>query len=275
MQQVAFQRGRLYSRSRDIHGPFGGQQQGGISTPTKAPYIFLFTGESGSAYGYSDGWIDDGVFLYVGEGQIGDMRFIRGNKALRDHTKNSKELLLFETLGNRKPVRFVGRFACASWEYRRGPDKEGNDRQIIAFHLISTEDESLDDERLPGPDVHQKPLEEMRQRAYQSAKETPSGDTKSARRTYYQRSKDVKDYVLARATGKCESCSQPAPFTRKNGNAYLEPHHTHRVSDSGPDHPRWVAAICPNCHREIHYGESGQVKNDALIERLGLLEPAE
>lgn len=34
-----------YSRRQDIHMVHGGQQQGGISTPTKAPLIFLYTGE--------------------------------------------------------------------------------------------------------------------------------------------------------------------------------------------------------------------------------------
>jgi 5-methylcytosine-specific restriction enzyme A len=68
--------------------------RGGISTPTNAPYIFLFTGESGGAYGYSDDWIDDGVFLYVGEGQVGDMQFIRAGTRLSGTTlKNGKELL--------------------------------------------------------------------------------------------------------------------------------------------------------------------------------------
>ena len=35
---------------------------------------------------------------------------------------------------------------------------------------------------------------------------------------------------------------------------YLEPHHIRRGWDSGPDSPEWVGGICPNCHREIHFG---------------------
>ncbi len=34
----------------------------------------MFTGRSGERYGYEDRWPDDGVFLYMGEGQTGDMR---------------------------------------------------------------------------------------------------------------------------------------------------------------------------------------------------------
>ena len=44
-----FEIGRVYSRRRDIHAEFGGQQQGGISTPDGTRFIFLFTGEMGDS----------------------------------------------------------------------------------------------------------------------------------------------------------------------------------------------------------------------------------
>src|SRR4051812_21524750 len=63
-----FEVGRVYNRRADIHRPYGGQQQGGISTPTRVRCVFLFTGPGGAQHGYRDGWNDDGVFLYTGEG---------------------------------------------------------------------------------------------------------------------------------------------------------------------------------------------------------------
>jgi 5-methylcytosine-specific restriction protein A len=30
-----------------------------------------------------------------------------------------------------------------------------------------------------------------------------------------------------------------------------------RIADGGPDHPKFVGAVCPNCHRLIHHGEGG------------------
>ncbi len=36
--------------------------------PRNAPYIF--TGEEGERYGYSDRWVDDGVIQHLGEGQL-------------------------------------------------------------------------------------------------------------------------------------------------------------------------------------------------------------
>jgi hypothetical protein len=45
-----------------------------------------------------------------------------------------------------------------------------------------------------------------------------------------------------------------------------------RVSDGGPDHPRWVGAICPTCHRNIHHGIDGLAINEKLMARLGEIE---
>src|SRR3954471_22536006 len=67
-----FELGRMYNRRRDIHATFGGQQQGGIITPSKYPLIFAITGASGRQHGYEDRWVDDGSFRYFGEGQVGD-----------------------------------------------------------------------------------------------------------------------------------------------------------------------------------------------------------
>lgn len=267
---VCFEVGRVYRRRDDIHARFGGQQQGGISTPSGVPYIFLFTGESGGKYGYKDDWNDDGVYLYTGEGQAGDMRFVRGNKAIHDHLADGKDLLLFESLGKGKGVRFLGRFACASWEPDTRPDVNGNDRRVIVFHLIRQEDS--DTSAAPATVSSNLSLEELRRMAMQSSSTPAERSTKLTRRRYYERSEAVRAYVLTRAKGTCESCGQPAPFVRPDGSPYLEPHHTRRVSDGGPDHPRWVGGICPTCHKEIHYGANGKTLNRRLQEHLAKIE---
>jgi 5-methylcytosine-specific restriction protein A len=46
---VPFELGALYNRAAQIHSPFGGQQRGGISTPSRSPFVFIFTGESGKS----------------------------------------------------------------------------------------------------------------------------------------------------------------------------------------------------------------------------------
>lgn len=132
-----FEIGKQYSRKNDIHKIYGGQENSGISTPSAHPFIFLFSGTSGSSFGYADKRRVDNVFEYSGEGQIGDMTFTSGNKAVRDHALNGKELHLFESLGKGKPVVYVGQFDCASYEFDEGPDREDNSRQTIIFHLVS------------------------------------------------------------------------------------------------------------------------------------------
>ena len=74
--------GALYHRRDDIHARFGGQMQGGISTPGYHPFVFIFTGEAGKAHGYSDFWESEDLFHYYGEGQAGDMEYKGGNRAI-------------------------------------------------------------------------------------------------------------------------------------------------------------------------------------------------
>jgi len=130
-----FEPGGIYNRVRDIHDVYGGQRQGGISTPKTAPLIFLFMGETGDQYGYQDGPRDDGIFAYTGEGQIGDMEFVRGNLAIRDHIKNGRDVLLFEALSSPGDYRFLGYFVCDGLEYAMAPDKTGALRRVIIFLL--------------------------------------------------------------------------------------------------------------------------------------------
>ena len=66
-------------------------------------------------------------------------------------------------------------------------------------------------------------------------------------------------YVIAKrleiANGMCENCKQPAPFNRKSDNTpYLEVHHRTFLSDGGEDTVENTIALCPNCHKKIHFG---------------------
>ena len=46
-----------------------------------------------------------------------------------------------------------------------------------------------------------------------------------------------------------------APFMKKsNDEPYLEVHHIKPLSQGGEDSLENVKAICPNCHRKIHFG---------------------
>ena len=134
------QEGQIYIR-RELHDEFGGQRQGGISTPASMAAIFLFTGATGREHGYGyDHWEDDTIFHYTGEGQpaSGDMQFLRGNKAIRDHQENDKRLYLFENLPKTSATRGKVRFRSELelLDYRiLAQDSTGLPRRVIVFRL--------------------------------------------------------------------------------------------------------------------------------------------
>jgi len=73
--------------------------------------------------------------------------------------------------------------------------------------------------------------------------------------TAFTRNADVVAEVLVRAHGICEKCKNTAPFLRRSdGKPYLEVHHKIRLADGGEDTVDNAIALCPNCHRELHYG---------------------
>jgi len=267
-----FEVGQVYNRRRDIHGRFKGQQQGGISTPANYPVVIAFTGESGTAHGYQDGWTPEGVYRYFGEGQRGDMEWRAGNNAIRDHSFDGKDLFLFQTLG-RGEVRFLGEFFYAGYEMEMAPDTDGVLRQAIVFNLIPSEGLSNLDmvRQQSGAESNSAPedISVLRKSALSAAVDHSSPQSRTeARQTCYQRSAVVRDYVLVRAGGFCEACGEVAPFKNNRGEPYLEPHHIRRLSDGGPDDPRFMGAVCPNCHREIHHGAEGAALNAKLQETI-------
>ncbi|TDK21060.1 HNH endonuclease [Luteimonas aestuarii] len=140
---IPFEIGALYRRRRDIHGLYGGQQQGGISTPAKFPVVIAFTGEAGHSHGYSDKWESEVILRYYGEGQQGHMTFSGGNRAIRDHVKDGKQLLLFQMMGHGKPCRYLGEFVLVGTEIDpRAPDTTGRVRNAIVFRLTPKDADS-------------------------------------------------------------------------------------------------------------------------------------
>jgi 5-methylcytosine-specific restriction enzyme A len=264
-----FEEGKVYSRRTDIHAKFGGQQQGGVITPSQHPIVIIITGEEGLAHGYDDRTLVDGVFEYFGEGQIGDMVLQRGNLAIASHTADGKGLLLFRK--TKEGLRFVGEMVYDKHHIEQAPDREGKQRDAIVFELrplsavVETTEEGSGED---SPNT----LEGLRALAKAAAGIVLPTKTADAR-NIYQRSRDVRNYVLARAAAHCEGCKAPAPFVRKDGTAYLEPHHIRRISDGGPDDPSFVVALCPNCHRRVHAGMDGENYNSNLLVAMATIEP--
>ncbi|QHG26489.1 HNH endonuclease [Pseudomonas sp. DTU12.1] len=273
--ELRFVVGQVYDRKTEIHDLFGGSRQSGISPSAQSPTIFIFTGESGEQFGYTDRREADGVFTYTGEGQSSHMTMTKGNLAILQHAEMGRSLHLFKALGKSQGQEYLGEFTCASHEWRTGLDKHLNDRKTLIFKLVPVGLELnwqlfSDEGEVTNPELS---LSEARQVALAAAAAGLTSGESSALRTVYRRSKRIAEYVLRRAAGNCESCKNPAPFMKTNGSPYLEPHHINRLSDGGLDHPRYVGAICPACHREIHHGLHGKAKNEALKTYVANIEP--
>lgn len=126
-------------RRRSIHETYGGQQQGGISTPKSIPEILIFTNpDAGAKFGYDqfEGLREDGSYSYTGEGQYGPQVFVRGNKALRDAAKGGKIIRLLRTKG--ALATYVGAFTTddPAFTIETIPDADGNPRDGIIFNLL-------------------------------------------------------------------------------------------------------------------------------------------
>ncbi|NWB98358.1 HNH endonuclease [Pseudomonas gingeri] len=59
---------------------------------------------------------------------------------------------------------------------------------------------------------------------------------------------------LTLAKGKCDLCKQNAPFKNKENKPYLEVHHITHLANGGSDTLANTQALCPNCHRKLHFG---------------------
>lgn len=263
-----FEIGKEYKRKEDIHGLYGGQSQGGISTPKEYPVVFIFTSDAGEQHGYIDEYREDGLFWYTGEGQVGDMKMVSGNKAILEHAQNGKNIHVFEYT-RKAYVRYIGSAECLGFHEEDRPDREGNNRRAFVFHLdidsagnenIISEPKATYSSKNPKQ-LKNKSLKELREAAISQSPRTSR--PKEKQETAYYRSQALKLYVIARSQGVCEGCGENAPFNTKSG-PYLECHHVHRLADGGPDHPQNVVALCPNCHRHAHFASDAKAYNEIL-----------
>lgn len=96
----------------------------------------------------------------------------------------------------------------------------------------------------------------------------PSGLTSPIQRegntTNFARSPEVKAWVIRESGHACECCGHDAPFCKPGGMPYLEVHHVVTLANGGPDTVSNTVAVCPNCHRALHYSAD----QDSLIDGL-------
>lgn len=111
--------------------------------------------------------------------------------------------------------------------------------------------------------------------ARKSLKSPPEGNSSpqktSSTSTLFIRDIQIKAWVLNRAKGLCEACGQKAPFQGADGYPYLEVHHVKKLSDGGSDKVTNAVALCPNCHRRLHFSEDAHKYRDYLYGKVATL----
>ncbi|WP_345969098.1 HNH endonuclease [Sulfurimonas sp. HSL1-6] len=116
-----------------------------------------------------------------------------------------------------------------------------------------------------------KAREEVKRKHLTKPKGNRNPTSTSSSITQYKRDAAVKAWVLRQANGKCECCDQPAPFNNSDGQPYLEVHHVRQLADKGSDTIYNMVALCPNCHKAVHYGENSRELVSRLYERISRL----
>jgi 5-methylcytosine-specific restriction protein A len=247
------------------------QRQSGIIYGNKEPGCIIITsgGKHGDRSGYSDIKNDDGSWSYIGQGGRGDQN---PNKIPNRFLTNAERtVLLFSTReptageartrGNRRKLyKFEGLFEVGSVNIITATGGKRNGDKLVQYNLIPAENIFNMESELPLLLLAKEDLSlrDFRDKIKQQNKKPPQGN-KISIEVYRARSRDVKLYALRRAAGTCEHCNKQAPFISSSNEPFLEVHHIFRLADDGPDEPENVAALCPNCHKEAHYG--GNIEN--------------
>jgi hypothetical protein len=144
---------------------YGGRTQGGIGPSRRSPNVFVFSDPvAGEPHGYFDGWRDDHLFHYTGEGQYGDQQMKSGNASILNHAEEGRALRVFT--GARGTVTYEGEFELLDWYTTDAPETgNGPVRSVIVFRLKPLDSEprpsrSKLDRVLAAP-VEEVPVEAM------------------------------------------------------------------------------------------------------------------
>jgi hypothetical protein len=153
-------------RRTDLHAQYGGRRQGGISPSKVSDNVFLITAPAiGERHGYLyDGPREDGYYHYTGEGQYGDQLMAQGNRAIRDHRAEGRDLQLFSARNTE--LTYIGQYVYVDHYFADAPEtNHGEVRSVIVFRLsqvkgISPGPSRSKLDRLPSATVTEIPVEQ-------------------------------------------------------------------------------------------------------------------
>lgn len=230
--------------------------QGGMRRSKETNTLVIVSNHVKSVY--DDRWISD-VLHYTGMGQEGDQSLsFAQNKTLHESSSNGVAVHLFEVF-TPKVYTYIGEVKLSGIAYsEKQLDALGRSRLVWIFPL------RLKTGALPEiPEATLNKLKVLKEKQIRRLSDEQVAEQarrtgrkrvgkRSVHATQHQRSLWVAEHAKRRAKGRCELCDEPAPFTRKDGTAYLETHHIVWLARDGEDTVDNTVALCPNCHRRMH-----------------------
>lgn len=162
---------------------------------------------------------------------------------------------------NRKPEPRMGHeFISSSWLNTGDKIIIGNiGSQLFAAKIQAS---SYPEEEVVA-DIFKKASDETVLYRAKQARGKPA--RKIVERQDYVRNPFVVKAAIIRSRGTCETpdCNRPL-FPRDDGSPYMEVHHIIPLGEGGDDALVNVAALCPHCHRELHFGKNRMGRRAAL-----------
>ena len=247
--------GQIVNNSK-LMGIFKCSNSGGMRRSHKTNTLVIVSDHTRGIY--EDKWRGNKLY-YTGMGLKGDQSLsFSQNKTLAESNKNIVEVHLFEVFDSGKYV-YNGRVRLVEKPFQeKQKDQDGNLRNVWIFPLALVDSEEPAIITVEVLKEYQKKKEKQaRQLSDQELDDRIKTKTgKAAKRkvvsNQYQGDPEIKEKAKRLAKGKCNLCSQNAPFRDKNNKPYLDGHHIIWLSKGGPDILENVVALCPNCHRKMH-----------------------
>ena len=243
---------------------------GGMRKSNTKNALVLISFHSGINRLYDDYWKED-ILYYTGMGQNGDQDInFAQNKTLAESKSNGVTVYLFEVF-QEQVYKYRGIVELTGDPFLKEElDSSGNPRKVWKFPLKLITPNYLSENEI---NTLINTLQEQTNTLINTLQEEtnkkttinfPSnlisyvdsipGDVSvlTALKKTYIRKPIIAIYAKTRAHGVCELCGENAPFS-VDGKPFLESHHIIPLSEGGKDSIDNVTALCPNCHRKVHY----------------------
>ncbi len=126
--------GKVYNRE-DLRFAFKGSFNGGINICKKTNTIVITSLHTGNRI-YDDKLFDGDIMLYTGEGQIGDQKMWKGNKAILDAKQQNRPIYLFVRFKKTEYTYFGEVILVDEPFFANEIDVQGNMRKVIKFPMM-------------------------------------------------------------------------------------------------------------------------------------------